>query len=265
MDGNAKDKDAAQGRTVRAALAASLPDDLAALKHITLLLSFALDSAVHGIMITGRSGTVEYYNNYLLRMLGLSEDAILSADCKDLLMHRFANPDRLERIFDQASAENLGETLDFLDLHDGRLLECRTRGQFFQALDSYYRVWSFIDCTEQQRRERELVYLSLHDTLTGMHNRAFFDMRLHQLRAQGPFPISMVMIDVDGLKQVNDGQGHSAGDDLLRHAAHILDQARRVDDVVARLGGDEFGLLLIRAGEETAEQVINRIYGLLNL
>lgn len=265
MDRKANHTDAVQGQGGRASLALPFPDDPAALKRIALLLHFALDSAMHGIMITGSASTIEYYNPFLLRMLDLSEDAISDVQWKKLLMHRFKNPDRLERIFDQAAAVDPGETLDFLKMHDGRLLECRTRGQFIPALGAGYRLWSFIDCTEQQRRERELQHLGLYDTLTGMHNRAYFDMRLQQLRSTGPYPISMVMIDVDGLKKVNDGRGHPAGDDLLRNAAHILQQARRVDDLVARLGGDEFGVLLLGADQDAAEQVTNRISGLLNL
>jgi diguanylate cyclase (GGDEF)-like protein len=231
------------------------------------VLQMALDAAVYGILVTDGKGEVLFYNKALPSLLGLPDDAsqLAENEWKHMVARRMKDSERILRLLMEMEDQPIIETLDIFELIDGRLLECRTRFQYLEALESGCRLWNFMDCTEQQRRERELQHLSTHDTLTGTYNRTYFDMKLRQLRLGSYYPICMVMVDIDGLKKVNDRLGHPAGDELLRHAARILRQACRTEDVVARLGGDEFGLILVRAGTETAEQVTNRVQGLLNL
>lgn len=106
-----------------------------------------------------------------------------------------------------------------------------------------YSIAILRDLTERRRLEGDLIYLSTHDALTGLGNRLAFDDALLALDARGPHPIGVLMVDLDGLKQVNDQQGHAAGDALLRRVADVLRATFRVDDVIARIGGDEFAVL----------------------
>jgi diguanylate cyclase (GGDEF)-like protein/PAS domain S-box-containing protein len=99
------------------------------------------------------------------------------------------------------------------------------------------------DLTERRRRDSDLIYLSTHDALTGLANRLAFDQALQRLDAQGPHPVGVLMVDLDGLKQINDEQGHAAGDAMLRRVADVLSLTFRASDVVARIGGDEFAVL----------------------
>ncbi len=98
-----------------------------------------------------------------------------------------------------------------------------------------------------QRRSYERAKMeSESDELTGLLNRRGWDRALHEeeiLCAQYGFTASVLVIDLDNLKIVNDTHGHRAGDDLIRNAAGIIEQACRSDDVVARTGGDEFAVL----------------------
>jgi diguanylate cyclase (GGDEF)-like protein len=158
-----------------------------------------------------------------------------------------------------------GETLDVLEMADSRWLECRSRIVTLGEKNAPYRIWTFHDFTEQQRREQGLQHMSTHDSLTGIHNRAYFESEVRRLRLSHRFPVSMIMVDVDKLKAINDRLGHPAGDEALRSTAEILVRACRSEDVVARIGGDEFGLLLTHADEEAAGHVVDRIVSLQNL
>jgi diguanylate cyclase (GGDEF)-like protein/PAS domain S-box-containing protein len=117
-----------------------------------------------------------------------------------------------------------------------------------------------IDITERKREVAKLRDLSNRDTLTGLYNRSYFQQELDRLAAGRRFPVSIVMADVDGLKEVNDSEGHQAGDDFLRRAAEVLGTFRS-EDVVARIGGDEFAVILPATDAKTAETVLERVKG----
>ncbi|MBN2099105.1 MAG: diguanylate cyclase [Dehalococcoidia bacterium] len=116
------------------------------------------------------------------------------------------------------------------------------------------------DVTERKRAERRLEYASNHDALSGLYNRAYFEGEFARIvRDGGPFPLSVVMVDVDGMKAVNDNQGHDAGDALLRRTASVLAATFRARDVVSRIGGDEFAVLLPGADSSGAEKALARV------
>ncbi len=104
--------------------------------------------------------------------------------------------------------------------------------------------------------ERSALVLAQTDHLTGLVNRRGWDLAITQafesLESYGD-QMSVVMIDLDGLKQLNDSQGHVAGDQLLQRVAGVLTGLVRRDDVVARVGGDEFGVLLRNCAQPEAE------------
>ena len=104
------------------------------------------------------------------------------------------------------------------------------------------------DVTEQAQLTAELRHQSLHDTLTGLPNRALLFDRINSLidrsSRSAETSVSVVLVDIDDFKAVNDSLGHTTGDELLRAVAERLGSCMRQGDTVARLGGDEFAILL---------------------
>ena len=115
------------------------------------------------------------------------------------------------------------------------------------------------DVTESKRYEDRLKYLSLHDQLTGLYNRAFFDAEMERLCGSREYPITVISIDMDGLKLINDTMGHERGDALLKICAEMLKQTLRRCDILARIGGDEFVAILPRSSGEIDEKVVRRV------
>ena len=115
------------------------------------------------------------------------------------------------------------------------------------------------DISERKEAEEKLRYMSTHDALTSLYNRAYFDEEMARLERGRKFPVSIIMSDVDGLKGINDRLGHAEGDALLKLAAVVLKDVFRAEDVVARIGGDEFAALLPNTDAATAREVMERL------
>lgn len=115
------------------------------------------------------------------------------------------------------------------------------------------------DITERKQAEEQIRYLSFHDKVTGLYNRAYFEEELKRLDVKRQLPLSIILGDVNGLKLVNDTFGHHKGDKLLRRIARVLKNSCRKEDIVARWGGDEFAILLPRTPKNIVIEVCNRI------
>jgi len=117
------------------------------------------------------------------------------------------------------------------------------------------------DITKRKKDEKKIEYLSFHDKLTGLYNRAYFDEELARLDTTRSFPLSLIVADLNGLKLVNDVFGHLTGDELLRKCAECLIKCCRQDDILARWGGDEFTIILPKTSYKKAREIVKRIYG----
>ena len=126
---------------------------------------------------------------------------------------------------------------------------------------------TFLDITDRKRRETRMRWRAEHDRLTGLFNRDQFEARLADAvrvaRDRGT-GFTLLFIDLDGFKPVNDEYGHSVGDAVLRQVGKRIRAQVRTDDMVARLGGDEFtvliaGLASAEGAERIAEKVVRSI------
>jgi len=124
-------------------------------------------------------------------------------------------------------------------------------------------VGGYIDCTDMVLRQEEgrakLEYEAAHDHLTGLLNRGTFYALLENACSQRHPDFSLIYIDLNGFKQINDTQGHLAGDRILEAVSRQIKLAVRHGDAIARLGGDEFVVLLLGASSIEASVICDRV------
>ncbi len=141
----------------------------------------------------------------------------------------------------------------------------------FSVLAGHESLWdrvlvSLVDITARKKAEAYLEYLGKHDSLTRLGNRAFYVEELNRLSRRGPWPLSVIAIDMNGLKPVNDHEGHAAGDALLRRAGEVLASATdKLNVCLARTGGDEFVILLPGVDKRAAQVLTERIESMVEL
>jgi diguanylate cyclase len=114
-------------------------------------------------------------------------------------------------------------------------------------------------------RTEEVYKLAVLDPLTGLNNRRSGEQRLAQEMSRSArygHPLTILALDLDGLKQINDRFGHPAGDELIKSFAERLNKVIRGSDLAVRLGGDEFLVLLPECKPEGVHQVLSRLSGL---
>jgi diguanylate cyclase (GGDEF)-like protein len=124
------------------------------------------------------------------------------------------------------------------------------------------RAVSLIDITERKKSEEQAYYQARHDALTGLANyREFMDRlegELHRAE-RSHHSFTVLLLDLDGLKRINDLHGHVAGNRALQRLAVVMNEHCRSTDLAARYGGDEFAVVLIDSDKGMAEQVARRI------
>jgi diguanylate cyclase (GGDEF)-like protein len=207
-------------------------------------------------------------------------------DVNQQTLRMFAAPDketllsRLDEVFRGEMRVHFAEQL--IDLWDGKLFQRREVVNYaltgdpvdvhlqFSVLPGYEGTWELVlisltDITARKKAEAYLEFLGKHDVLTQLRNRSYFEDDLARLERSGPYPITVVMADLNGLKGVNDTLGHASGDAQLRRVGEVLRKAVGEGATAARIGGDEFGILLPGVDERGAEQLLERLDSLIDL
>ncbi|CEP80752.1 diguanylate cyclase [Paraclostridium sordellii] len=115
------------------------------------------------------------------------------------------------------------------------------------------------DMTKRKELEDMLTKMSYTDKLTGLYNRAYFEEQINKLDDNEYYPLTLIMGDLNGLKDVNDNLGHLEGDKLLVEIAKVLKGSCRKEDLVFRWGGDEFIILLPNSDYKLGKEICNRI------
>ncbi len=215
------------------------------------------------ITVVGEDGIVRYQSPALERVFGHRPEELLGRSLGEMV-----HPDdaaRVSRLLaETASQPGAGGSVEarWRD-GDGTWRHAETFvNNLLQDPNVRGIVLNTRDVTERKELERELAHRALHDPLTNLANRALFREAVEKAMARMArtgHSVTVVFLDVDDFKDVNDSLGHAAGDRLLETIAQRLSGCVRPYDVAARLGGDEFAVLLEGAGAEVATGVATRI------
>lgn len=120
-------------------------------------------------------------------------------------------------------------------------------------------IGSITNITTAQAERDKLEELVRHDTLTGLRSRAFCNLEIEHIEQNQIRPVSVISVDITGLKMVNDYLGHAKGDELLTKAASLMRSCLRRSDCVGRIGGDEFIIILAGCDHEKGEKVLRKL------
>lgn len=214
--------------------------------------------AIHGF---DGQGTILYWNRAAEDLYGFSREEVLGRRMSaPPLAGCFGNP--LQQAVAGCQAHTRAPSIREREVSTrggGRrtVLSCLLSLPKTGATGEYMRME--VDISERKGMEEQLKYFSLHDNLTGLYNRNFFEQELARLDQQAAGAIGIIICDLDGLKVVNDTLGHQSGDAMLMAVAGILKSMVRSQDVVARIGGDEFALLLKGADQALMAAMIGKI------
>ena len=223
----------------------------------------AFEDAPIGMAVHDERGALVEVNSQLSRLLGRDKRTLLTLSLDDLVHRddRRASRDEREQVVDGTIAVGRRET---------RLLHADGRTVGVMLSSSVVRrdgpqtelVVHVEDISERQVLEARLTHQAMHDALTHLPNRVLFLDRLEIALRRGEragAPVSVLFLDLDQFKAINDSHGHKAGDEVLTAAASRLKGVVRPGDTAARFGGDEFTILCDGAGEDEAFLVAERI------
>lgn len=115
------------------------------------------------------------------------------------------------------------------------------------------------DVTEQQQKQHEIEHISTHDFLTGLFNRRYFNLKIDEVDRLSNYPLGIIMMDLNGLKILNDAYGHSFGDQALIEVANVIHSFMESKDILARIGGDEFAAIIPNTNENDIYQLKKEI------
>ena len=245
--------------------------DITQLKNLTetvlednIKYSEILDSLQDIVFETDIKGTVTYVNRRAFDFLGYTQEDFNKG---------FNVIQSLPPQDQQKARENLGKLFkgEYVGVNEYTIL--RKDGSkvpviihsvpLFRAGKPIGMRGTIVDISQRKQTEEQMKHLSMHDNLTGLYNRAYFEQELLRLQQENCYPLAIIVCDIDGLKLINDTLGHEKGDVLLKSTTQVVCSSLRNQDVIARIGGDEFAILLPFCSKKNAETLCDRIRDLI--
>lgn len=235
-------------------------------RYQSTLLNAYLDESPDGIVVVDADDRIKTWNRRFLEIWSIP-DSVMSAGTGDSALEavraQLKNPDEfVDRIRDLYKHLDQEERSYRFQMLDGRIFERYSRGLHDDQGTYWGRIWFYRDITEDQRLTMKLQHLARTDMLTQTQNRrAFMETLAEEFRRAQRYrhPLTVLMIDMDHFKDVNDRYGHEGGDVALKVFANTVRPLLRETDHFARMGGEEFAILLPETVLEEGGRIAERI------
>jgi diguanylate cyclase (GGDEF)-like protein/PAS domain S-box-containing protein len=241
--------------------------------EIDLLHSYSTDTVYR---LCYASMTYQYVSPNVEKLLGLKPEEMTGETFREMILEMRLVQDGMRKVEDFGGLEDSRKQGNTLKWQADYRLRTRDEREIWLSDISYPwldekgaiigSVGALRDITDRVQAEEklrhELVRMANTDMLTGLANRHFFFERLDQelkLQRRSKGHLSVMIIDVDHFKKINDRFGHPAGDEVLGQLSKVIQTCLRETDVAARIGGEEFGILLPDTSDEGAYWVADRI------
>lgn len=209
------------------------------------------------IAMDGRILTV---NKMFVKVLGYSHNEIIGTKAYKLIPQSFCDENKLnsQKILDMI--KNTIEKQMSIDVvcKNG---EIKTLGLTSNVIDNDGNEIEIVaqDISEKKKAEEKIKYLTFRDKLTNVYNRSYYEEAIDDFERLKIYPFSVVMGDINGLKEINDNYGHKKGDEVLKCIADIIVSSSREHDIVCRIGGDEFAVICPETDENGVRKLCERI------
>ena len=224
-------------------------------KFRLLTTEMQLGVALHEIIVDQENKPIDYrfieVNGSFEKFTGLKKEKIIGKTALEIL------PDTKESwIKTYGEVALTGEPAQF--------------DQYVKSIGKYFSISAYSpkkgqfaiivdDITDRKHKEEEIIHISNHDYLTNIPNRRYFQEMLHRYDNDAYYPLGIIMMDMNGLKLINDAYGHDVGNDALVLIANALKSIKGDHQFIARIGGDEFAMLCPNTTPKAMEKCIKKI------
>jgi diguanylate cyclase (GGDEF)-like protein/PAS domain S-box-containing protein len=219
-----------------------------------------------GVISTDAKGKIQAFNDAASKLTGYTKEEAYEADF-DLLFKIIHEKTKepiqspIKQVLNSGKTLVLSNHVMLIDKLGGKhLIENSASPIYNEKNELTGVILVFRDVTEKKYKQREIEYLSAHDYLTGLYNRRFFAEELLQNDNKETYPLGLLMIDLNGLKILNDAYGHNIGDLALRQVAKGLLEVINNQGTVSRIGGDEFTVILPNTSNEKIHSLIDKLH-----
>lgn len=214
------------------------------------------ENANDAMLFVDKEGNINEVNDAAIRMYGYTYEEFMKINIFDLRRTE-KDPNVTEQMEKTDKFGIIFETIHYLK--DGTQIPVEVSSQGTYLGDKRILLSIVRNISERKKAEKEIVFLSYNDQLTGLYNRRFYEEEIIRLNTERSIPTALIIADVNGLKLTNDAFGHKAGDMLLQKISNILKQECGTNGTVSRIGGDEFVILLPKTDENEATKIVQRI------